>query len=568
MWANLPRRRRLRGGGFARPALKAALPTADISPSGDPGGSGPSGPAAPRLPAAARGGLSHPFARIDRMPNESASYRLSWRDRLPRPWSDLLAFSWIRLGIVVVAALVLGQQILAPNPRVIKLVAGVALFVAAYRARPFWALCMIVLFFPFPFSIFVGDSTMIFIVLVALVYLARLTMGQVPALRGTPVDAGMAVLMAAYMLSFFNIDNPFVLQRALIEMTGITASFILFYMTANFIRTERELRIFVRVLLILAGLSVFVGMFELFFPGRVLVPHWILHHAGSPDILKGYRVGGPYGDYELMGEFMALAFFLTVFGFRRAEGPNSRFFTGILIPLTVFTLLVTVTRGAILSFFGGAVYLAWRMRRSLKFRDVVLVLLVAVGAYLVMDFFIMHFTRSGGIMDRLLGTKIQGGIPTARAHWPRVLERALDHPFVGHGPHLDLGLSRGITGKGLYTNIWPHNQYLFYLHTVGLVGLSAFLFTTVRLAVISSKKAAKSLRASYPASLMLVLHIMMVVFLVDEIKIDYLRNPSYKYFPWIMMGLIVATLRLIEAQEKAATTTKAAAPPGPGLPGG
>jgi O-antigen ligase len=503
------------------------------------------------------------------MPNESTSYRLSWRDRLPRPWGSLFAFSWIRLGIVVVVALVLSQQILAPNPRVIKLIAGMALFVAAYRARPFWALCMIVLFFPFPFSIFVGDSTMIFIVLVALVYLARLTLGQVPALRGTPVDAGMALLITAYVLSFSNIDNTAVLKLALIQMTGITASFILFYMTANFIRTERELRIFVRILLIMVGLSVLVGLFELFFPGKVLVPHWILPSEASLGIKQGYRVGGPLYDYELMGEFMALAFFLTVFGFRRAEGANSRFFAGTLVPLTVFTLLVTVTRGAILSFFGGVLYLAWRMRRSLKFRDVVLVLLVAVGAYLVMDFFIVHFTRSGGIMDRLLSTRIQGGIPTARSHWPGVLARALDHPFVGHGPHVDLGRTQGITGRGLYTHLWPHNQYLFYLHTVGFVGLSAFLFITVRLLVISSKRAATNLRASYPASLMLVLHVMMLVFLVDQIKIDYLRNPSYKYFPWIMMGLVVATLRIMEAQGKAAgTTPQAAGPPGPGLPEG
>ena len=54
---------------------------------------------------------------------------------------------------------------------------------------------------------------------------------------------------------------------------------------------------------------------------------------------------------------------------------------------------------------------------------------------------------------------------------------------------------------------------------------------------------------SYPRALMLTLSVMMVVFLVDQTKIDYLRNPIYQYYPWMIMGLIAATHRILRQQE-------------------
>ena len=52
---------------------------------------------------------------------------------------------------------------------------------------------------------------------------------------------------------------------------------------------------------------------------------------------------------------------------------------------------------------------------------------------------------------------------------------------------------------------------------------------------------------------------MLLVFLVDEIKIDYLRNDTYMYFPWILMGLVAANYRIIREQDAAARA--APAPP-------
>jgi len=468
---------------------------------------------------------------------------------------------WWQIVIAGVMALILAQQIAAPNSRVIKLGAGVALFIIAYRTRPFHALCFIGLFFLFPFSIFVGSSTMIFIVLAMLIYLARLTLGEVQPPRRTPVDIGLGVLIACYVLSFYNVDTPVALQRGLVNFFGILASFLLFFMTANFIRTEEQLRVFVRILIIAIGLSVFVGIYELVFPGKVLIPHWILFRDTASAFDEGYRVGGPMGDYELYGEFMAISFFLAFFYYRRATTATQRFVGGSLAILCVFMLLTTVTRGAALAFFGGVVYLLWAIRRKLKFRDFVAIALVAIALYFALNFVILTFTRSGSVIDRIFGTTFVGVIPDSRAGWPVIWAKVLEHPFVGHGPYYDLGQGRGFTGKGLYTAIWPHNQYLFYGHTVGLVGTAAFLFIGIRLLTVSFHWKAISLQEdSYPRSLMVALNVMLLVFLVDQIKIDYLRNDTYQYFPWLLMGLIAATRRIILDQEEEKRRALAAPP--------
>jgi len=482
------------------------------------------------------------------------SYRTPWRDRLPEPLSRLARLPWWQVAVAALVATLLAQQILSPASRVIKASAGLLLFLIAFRTKPFYALCFIAITFAFPFSIFVGSSTMIFVVLAFTVYLARMTLGQVPLLSRTPVDAGMGVLLGCYILSFYNIDNPVILRGAIENLFSILGSFLLFYLTANFIRTEDELRRFSKVLGIAVAMVLFVGLYELFLPGRSLIPHYILAQ-GAADVhqaREGYRVGGPFSDFELYGEFMAVSFFLALFLFRRASQPNLRFFTGVLTIGTVFGLLTSVTRGATLAFMGGVVYFTWLMRRRLKFRDFAAALLVGLTLYLGLEFVVADYTRSGSVFDRLFATHFVNGLPDSRSMWPIIWDRVLQHPIVGHGPYYDLGLQRGLTGRGLYAYTWPHNQYLFYAHTIGLLGVAAFLFVAIRLLVISFKDRALGLQEpSFSRSFMLALHVMLLVFLVDELKIDYLRNPIYMYFPWMLLGLIAATHRIIQRQERA-----------------
>jgi hypothetical protein len=62
---------------------------------------------------------------------------------------------------------------------------------------------------------------------------------------------------------------------------------------------------------------------------------------------------------------------------------------------------------------------------------------------------------------------------------------------------------------------------------------------------------AASLRSSlvhapFPEALLKVLHVCLIMFLVDQIKIEYLRNNIYIYFIWLMFGLMAATYQIMQ----------------------
>src|SRR5258708_18945584 len=73
--------------------------------------------------------------------------------------------------------------------------------------------------------------------------------------------------------------------------------------------------------------------------------------------------------------------------------------------------------------------------------------------------------------------------------------------------------------------------------------------------------------------------VILVMFMVDQLKIDYLRNGIYGYFIWFLFGLIMAVGNVARAEAGAAAvpepaTRKGASPiraralasPAPGLP--
>jgi O-antigen ligase len=134
--------------------------------------------------------------------------------------------------------------------------------------------------------------------------------------------------------------------------------------------------------------------------------------------------------------------------------------------------------------------------------------------------------------------------------WGGAVTRGLEHPWIGHGPGWDFT-------KTLTLELWPHNAYLYYFNITGLFGLSAFIFLLVKLVQASWPGIRSSIvRSSFPEALMKALHVSLVIFIIDQIKIDYLRNDIYMYFVWFFFGLIAATRNVIRSDAAAARAEK------------
>ena len=467
-----------------------------------------------------------------------------------------LRHAWIA-AVVALAAVVVGSQIVKPNPRTLQVVAATFLVGLAARLSSFTSLLLLVVIVPFPKATSYGGTTLAFVLLIFILWLVRLTLRIEKPGGRSPIDLPVIALVSAYLLSFSQIEEPGKIYPAVVTTAYTFTHIFLGYLIIHLTRSERQLRQLVGAILVMAVLVQLTAIFELVFPTRPLIPGWIdLRSQGRFEYMKAgleiinVRVGGAIGDYELLAEFTAMILLLLWFLLVRTRTTWGRVGVIALIVLDVFVLLATITRGALISLAIASPFVAWRARRHIRFHTFVITLgLVLGGGWMVLDF-VAHHTRSGNVMERMEKTTFVRGVPDNRTLvWADAWERILKRPVFGYGP--SYAETKTEIRRDVKPRFWPHNIYLMYWHMLGIVGLGAFLWLMVRLWAATRRAASSMSDPSYARGLLLALQGMLLLFLVDQIKIDYLRNSVYSYWVWIFFGLIIAAGRIAAAEATA-----------------
>jgi len=451
------------------------------------------------------------------------------------------------LAIVGIGAL-LGLQYVYPNKRVIQVLAAMIVAGIAWRVSLVWGLGLLVLTVPFPRGTVFGNTNVALILILLMLWLLRVTLRLSAPPRRTPLDIPIVGMLIAYVVSFNNIASAQDLSPALQNMQLLVACVLMFYIIVGSLRTEQDLQRF-HVFQAVSLLSIcLVALYELSHPGRSFIPGWINFPEvqGQTLNLKNYRVGGPFLDFELLAEFSAINLLLVVFLLARARSKTRVFVFGGLFLLCVFILFATVTRGAIVSLAAAVGYLVWIVRRRVRLVPLAAGLIAVALLFVVMNFYVANYTHSGDMIARLVSSQFVGVVPEARVEaWAGAWERFLQHPIIGHGPYYSQ-----MTGTRVW--FWPHNGYLFMANITGLVGLGFFLWLLGRLWWISRPVVDTLRHPGYAASFLTVAHAQLVVFLVDETKIDFLRNPIYQFEVWILFASIAATHLIVRDQRRAA----------------
>lgn len=468
--------------------------------------------------------------------------------RKKRP-PDKLSFPKIRTIIfIVIAGILIGYQIHDPSKRVIEAIVGLVLIFMLWRFSELKALWFLLIIYPFPFSISLGNSNFIFVVLFFIVYLVRVSAGRSKFRSDKFFNLPIILLVLAYIISFYNVTpTPQAMRFALIDTGNFFATILFFYLIINFVDNEKNLKNTVRIFMISISLVIMFTLFELLFPGRTIIPAWLYTRHEAQLVMKGLRMMGPFHDYELVAEFFSINALIIFFMLIRSRRLLTRSIYAILLTLDLLMMFATITRGAIITLIIGLLYLAFLTRRDINFVRLVTIAAAFVFLIFVLETFVTHYTMSGSLFDRLIGTTIKRGfIPDTRAiAWGQALETAMEHPIIGHGP--------GYYSFILRIRQWllPHSVYLFYLNITGIAGLSVFIFLVYRFIKASSLGIKSSLLYSpFPEAFMKVLHVCLVMFLLDQIKIEYLRNDIYVYFIWFFFGLIAATRNIILKRER------------------
>jgi O-antigen ligase len=468
----------------------------------------------------------------------------------------LLAFG------ILVFSIIAGSQVVDPDPRVLQVVAAGAVVFLAFRATSISALAFAVLLLPFPKATSYGNTNVALTLLIFLVWIFRVsTKREAPPVR-TSVDVAILGLVMAYAVSFYEVEPVHFAQAWSLFLNFLSYVLILF-LAVNIIKTPKDVQKVLAMQLLSCVMLCVLAVYEQGHPGATIIPGWVTLGA-SEGMTDSIRVGSTFLDYELFGEYCALNLFLQMFLFTRATSNTRRWVLVGIILLTFYCLFSTVTRGAIISFMVGSIYLIWLSRHRLNFVKLVTILSLSVGLIAGADFVVANFTNSDSVLERLFATKLENGVPDTRAGaWKMAVENIADKPLIGHGPYYS-------ARRGVEVQWWPHNVYLFYGYIVGLVGLAFFLWILWELWRITRPRSLSLGHGTYMQGASLLARVLLFTFIVDQIKIDYLRNPRYSTFVWMLFGVLYAVGRVARDEDaKAKLGLAPAAEPvsGPAHPG-
>jgi O-antigen ligase len=486
---------------------------------------------------------------------------MSWTSRLLGPPGRLTGLL-DRLGVlllVVSIGVIAGLQYLTPNKRTLSVLTAILMFGLTWRLDLASGLGIMAIALPFPRTTSFGNTNVFFIVLMLVTWLLRVTMRQSTPPRRSPIDVPLVMLFVSYVVSFYNIeavDLVFGLGR----FQMMVATWLMFYLVASVPESRREFQRLLGFQAFSVLLVCLLGIFEMTNPGKTLIPGWIeFGNLSSPGAAAfGIRVGSAFFDYELLCEYCAIQSFLILYLFLRADSILLRTAYGGLLALVVFVLFTTVTRGGIIALGIGLLYLVWLVRRRLSAISAMTMAGALAAGMIFMNWFVATYTRTGNMFERLSASSVSGFIPDNRAEvWPAAWNRIFEHPFLGHGPYYSI-----LGGARLYW--FPHSLYLYVANNVGFIGLAIFAWLLWTMFRITRPTTDDLRHADSLQSFMLIARAQMVVFLVDEVKIEYLRNEVYAFQVWMMFALMVAAHRLLSSGPAYATP----APRGLGRPVG
>jgi len=467
---------------------------------------------------------------------------------IPRPPRSASG-GWLGRVIGVLALLgtgvVVGVQYARPDKRMLAVIAAAVVFGVAWRLELASAIGVLVLTLPYPKATSFGNSNLAFIALLAIIWLMRRVQRQSPPLTRTPVDVPIAGLLLAFIVSCYNLE-PGHFPYAANNLQLLVAGMLLFYLITTNLRTERDLQKLHAFQLASMLTMCVIGLYELNHPRAVVVPGWIEFHASAGEEFdtRNVRVGGPFFDYELFAEFLALTLLLVIFLMVRARSTTRRVLLGGVVLLDLFVLFTTLTRGAIFSLAASVVYLVWLSRRRLRIVPVTILTALGLALFVGMNFVVSNYTTSGDMIARLQETEFVGGVPDSRQRaWADGWERFLEKPILGHGPYY-------APQSGTRNWFWPHNGYLYIANLVGLVGLFFYLWILWNLFRISKSRTDRLDSPNYTESFLITARLQLVLFIVDQIKIDFLRNNIYQFQVWLLFASIVVAHRIARDQRE------------------
>ncbi len=448
--------------------------------------------------------------------------------------------AFVTIVLVLGASYLLASIILQPTKRNVEALAGIIFICIALVADPFKALIFTVLVVPYPAYTSIGTTNTLLIFAVAglVMVKSRQLRLESPFVK-RDVDLAMMGWMIMVALSFYAQPKS-EMGGAVYTALGLTSAVVLFYMVVQLCNTRARVWRLLWASQLGAATLALLGVMQYVFPDKKLLPEFFSFSrrvANMEEIRRGtVRVMGTFSGQELYAEYIACCIIFQFFLMQRARTINGKLFWGFVMLLSLAALFATATRGSLIVLILGFGYMTVFGNRAVPRATFLKLIFVAIAVFYLSLGFIEPLVSH--MMDRVANIgSADESIQARSVVLTQAIDAVADSPIIGHGLAVPPGTFRG------YVTMNIHNLYVTLAYTIGLVGLTAFVALLVGL-FRAGWTTMRDPRVDADARrLGLALNTALVMFIVDEIKIEFTRQALYMHLVFLMFGMIVATWR-------------------------
>ena len=337
-----------------------------------------------------------------------------------------------------------------------------------------------------------------------------------------------------------------------VYMLSVISAIMVFWIAYDLTYRYRSLRGIVAVFLVINLLVVIYCAIQLAAgPGQKITFFGINEMTMIPSRWDK-RLTGPFTATGVTSEFFVIMIFVIVHQFLFAKNAWFRRGLMVLAGVNMAFLIATGNRGAFLVLLGGSVVFLWLFRKELGAQRLVKIVISGVVMLSLASAIVVSYTDFDRLYSRLGNTTFEEGIPdTRQATWPKAWARIKERPLFGHGPryHMDNAV-RGARYPGYEYQDYPHNLYLFLLSTIGLIGLIAFMNVIGRPLYRCWRATSLSNSSLEYTAFAKIGVVIMIVFLVDQLKVEFMRMAlvDYWHFIFALFGVLVAVCDQAESK--------------------
>ncbi|EGV18523.1 O-antigen ligase family protein [Thiocapsa marina] len=430
---------------------------------------------------------------------------------------DLSPSHWIQLNIAGLLALVAG--------------------VVAYILPTRWIIPPLILLLPFPLIVSKFGSINVY-----LIYLVALIFGVRGQLRHLPYIGFVLLIAFAYAIALTQ-ANPVTMREQLLYLLFIGSDFLLFYLVYNFYKENSDAQGFLYLLVALSGLVLTYSLVQMVVGMNPNSPLFQGEISLKPPRSDG-RLTGPFGGVGITAEYMVMTVFISGFILLTARpGPAMRRLLILIILGSLAAMVATANRGAVFTIVFSGLFFLYLFRRELGFRGI----LIAIGgtgfAFALVATVVINYTDFDRLFERLEETDVEEGMPDTRSKvWPATWALIQERPIAGHGPQSHFSEAT-YSKRGAPAPIyWPHNLYLYLWYTLGIIGLIAYLAWFGRMYLDYYRASRLSKQDAIDDGLPKLAMVIMSVFIIDQIKVEFLRSLTmeYQHFMFMLWGALAA----------------------------